>query len=62
MSTPVFAILRDFRAIMVNLMQAMQLLPAPVRAKLQDHIDANQQFLARIEKNLQELVKHHGNT
>jgi hypothetical protein len=38
------------------------MLPSPVRAKLQDHIDANKQFLARIEKNLTELVKLNGNT
>jgi hypothetical protein len=57
-----FAVLRDIRAIFHNIMTALEMLPSPVRAKLQDHIDANKQFLARIEKNLTELVKLNGNT
>lgn len=57
-----FAVLRDIRAIFHNIMTALEMLPSPVRAKLQDHIDANKQFLARIEKNLLELVRLNGDT
>jgi hypothetical protein len=57
MKPEVIAILKDIRAIFANIMNALSLLPSPIRSKVQPYVEANQLLLARIHQNLEKLEK-----